>query len=47
MAKPTQGLAVENLVELVEALEAIKVTPERLKKNKTHMSDNNGGLIEY
>jgi hypothetical protein len=47
MAKPTQTLAAENLVKLVEALETIKVTPERVKKNKTHMSDNNGGLIKY
>jgi len=47
MAQPTQEVAVKNLVELVEALEAIKVTPERLRKNKTHMSDNNGGLIMY
>lgn len=47
MAKPTQEQIAENLVELVEALEAVKVTPELLKKNKTHMSDNNGGLIEY
>lgn len=47
MAKPAQEQAAENLVKLVEALETVKVTPERIKKNKTHMSDNNGGMIEY
>lgn len=47
MAKPTQEETAKNLVELVEAMEQIKVTPELIKKNKTHMSDNNGGLIEY
>lgn len=46
MAKPTQEEA-KNLVELVEAMEQIKVTPQLIMKNKTHMSDNNGGLIEY
>lgn len=47
MAKPTQKLEAVNLVKLVEALETITVTPERIKKNRTHMGDNNGGLIEY
>ena len=47
MAKPTQKQEAENLVELVEAMEQIKVTPKLIKKNKTPMSDNNGGLIEY
>lgn len=47
MAKPTQELAEENLVKLVEALETIKVTPERIKKNKSHINDNNGCLVEF
>ena len=46
MAKPIQEEA-KNLVELVEAMEQVKVTPQLIKKNKAHMSDNNGGLIEY
>lgn len=46
MAKPTLEEA-KNLVELVEAMEQIKVTPQLIKKNKTYMSDNNGGFIEY
>ena len=37
----------KNLVELVEALAKIKVTPGAIKKNKHHMSDNNGGMIEF
>lgn len=35
------------LVELVEELSKIKVTPEKLNKNQGMMSDNNGGMIEY
>ena len=47
MAQPIQELTADNLVKLVEALETIKVTPERIKKNKTYMGDNNGGLVEF
>lgn len=47
MAKPTQELSAENLVKLVEALETIKVTPDRIKNNKAHISDNNGSLVEF
>jgi hypothetical protein len=47
MVKETQELTAENLVKLVEALEVIKVTPERIKKHKTYMGDNNGGLVEF
>jgi len=47
MEQPTQEAIATNLVKLVEALETIKVTPERLKTNKTYMSDNNGSLVEF
>lgn len=47
MEKPTQELTVENLVKLIEALETIKVKPDRIKNNKAHMSDNNGSLVEF
>jgi hypothetical protein len=46
MAKIAQEEA-KNLVKLVEVMEQIKVTPQLIRKNKNHMSDNNGGLIEY
>lgn len=47
MVEPKKKTAAKNLVKLVEAMEQIKATPQLIKKNKTHMSDNNGGLIEY
>ena len=47
MVKANQEVTAENLVKLVEALEGIKVTPERIKKNKTYMGDNNGGLVQF
>ena len=42
--KKTAG---ENLIELVEALNSIDVTPEKIKQNAISMTDANGNIIEY
>lgn len=39
--------AGENLVELVEALSSIDITPEKIEQNATSMRDNKGNIIEY
>ena len=44
----TYGKTVgENLVELVEALNSIDVTPEKIKQNAISMTDADGNIIEY
>jgi hypothetical protein len=35
------------LVELVEKLKKIEVTPENITKNQNRMGDNNGGYISF
>lgn len=42
-----QTTAGENLVELVEVLSSIDVTPEKIEQNATSMRDSNGNIIEY
>ena len=39
--------AGENLVELVEVLDSIDVTPEIIEQNATFMRDTDGNIIEY
>ena len=39
--------AGENLVELVEVLDSIDVTPEKIEQNATFMRDTDGNIIEY
>ena len=39
--------AGENLEELVEALNSIDVTPEKIEQNATFMRDTDGNIIEY
>ena len=39
--------AGENLVELVEVLNSIDVTPEKIEQNATFMKDTDGNIIEY
>lgn len=39
--------AGENLVELVEVLSSIDVTPEKIEMNATFMKDTDGNIIEY
>lgn len=42
-----QKTAGENLVELVEVLSSIDVTPEKIGQNATFMQDSDGNIIEY
>ena len=42
--KKTAG---ENLIELVEVLNNIDVTPEKIEQNATFMRDTDGNIIEY
>lgn len=42
-----QNTAGENLIELVEVLNSIDVTPEKIEQNATFMRDNDGNIIEY
>ena len=37
----------ENLIELVESLNSIDVTPEKIKQNAISMIGANGNIIEY
>ncbi len=37
----------ENLIELVEVLDSIDVTPEKIEQNATFMRDTDGNIIEY
>ncbi len=42
-----QTTAGENLVELVEILNSIDVTPEKIEQNAISMRDSDGNIIEY
>ena len=42
--KKTAG---ENLIELVEVLNSIDITPEKIEQNATFMRDTDGNIIEY
>lgn len=42
--KKTAG---ENLIELVEVLNSIDVTPEKIEQNATFMRDTDDNIIEY
>jgi len=42
-----QTTSGENLVELVDVLNSIIVTPEKVEQNATVMQDADGNVIEY
>lgn len=42
-----QDTAGENLIELVDVLNSIDVSPEKIEQNATFMRDSNGNIIEY
>lgn len=37
----------ENLIELMNILGEIDVTPDRIAQNSAYMQDNDGSIIEY